>query len=434
MVSEGRQARGEGTVFALSLVVLGLVVGLLTVVLSLAVDGGAAVFAAHPRLTWLLPVAGLCSYGAYRALGLDFSWSTARVMEAVRDGRPVPPLLAPAIILATALTVLGGGSVGKEAAALQMGTGASGLLRGRAPERFRHLLAPAAMAAALGAMLSAPLAGVVFSFEALRRRPESFAALAAPVTTSLVAWGVTEAAGVRFLAVSLLVAGSLRDTLWDAFAGQGAARALLTAVAVGAVAGLLALVFCSALAGLRRRLARLDAPVFALAVGGVATALIVGYAELFHYEDLRAYCGTGILQIKMALKGEALPWYAFVVKAALTLLTLAGGFKGGEIMPILAIGACFGATAASFAPGIGDAEVMRSAFAVAAMVAFFAACANCPLTALVLASGLLGFRTLPLVFISIAVAFLVARSVSLYPTNEIEGSWRDFAGGRRGAR
>lgn len=101
-------------IFALALVVLGALVGLLTVALSVAVDGGASLFAERPQLVWLLPVAGLCSYGAYRAVGLDFSWSTARVMEAVRDGRSVPPLLAPAIIVGTALTVLCGGSVGKE--------------------------------------------------------------------------------------------------------------------------------------------------------------------------------------------------------------------------------------------------------------------------------------------------------------------------------
>lgn len=184
MSAAKRQSARAGVIFALALVVLGALVGLLTVALSVAVGGGASLFAERPQLVWLLPVAGLCSYGAYRVVGLDFSWSTARVMEAVRDGRSVPPLLAPAIIVGTALTVLCGGSVGKEAAALQMGAAASGLLRGRVSARFRTVLAPAAMGAALGAMLDAPLAGVVFSFEALRRRPDSFASLAIP------SWGI----------------------------------------------------------------------------------------------------------------------------------------------------------------------------------------------------------------------------------------------------
>lgn len=411
-------------IFALALVVLGALVGLLTVALSVAVDGGASLFAERPQLVWLLPVAGLCSYGAYRAIGLDFSWSTARVMKAVRDGRPVPPLLAPAIIAGTALTVLCGGSVGKEAAALQMGAAASGLLSRSAPERFRAMLAPSAMGAALGAMLDAPLAGVVFSFEALRRRPDSLAALAAPAVTSFASWGVSQAMGVRFLPDSL----SVPDPWGALFSGNSlavgqTAGALLLFVAVGVVAGLAALAFCRALEKLRGGLARLGAPVFALAVGGVATALVVGYADLFHYEEMRSYCGTGLSQIEAALAGEVLPWWAFVVKAALTLLTFAGGFKGGEIMPVLAIGACLGAAVFSAASLLLPASILgavgasRSLGALVGMVAFFAACTNCPLTALVFAGELFGFASLPATIVAMVPAYLVARRVSLYPTS-----------------
>lgn len=411
-------------IFALALVVLGALVGLLTVALSVAVDGGASLFAERPQLVWLLPVAGLCSYGAYRAIGLDFSWSTARVMKAVRDGRPVPPLLAPAIIAGTALTVLCGGSVGKEAAALQMGAAASGLLSRSAPERFRAMLAPSAMGAALGAMLDAPLAGVVFSFEALRRRPDSLAALAAPAVTSFASWGVSQAMGVRFLPDSL----SVPDPWGALFSGNSlavgqTAGALLLFVAVGVVAGLAALAFCRALEKLRGGLARLGAPVFALAVGGVATALVVGYADLFHYEEMRSYCGTGLSQIEAALAGEVLPWWAFVVKAALTLLTFAGGFKGGEIMPVLAIGACLGAAVFSAASLLLPASILgavgasRSLGALVGMVAFFAACTNCPLTAVVFAGELFGFASLPATIVAMVPAYLVARRVSLYPTS-----------------
>ena len=424
MSAAKRQSARAAVIFALALVVLGALVGLLTVALSVAVDGGASLFAERPQLVWLLPVAGLCSYGAYRAIGLDFSWSTARVMKAVRDGRPVPPLLAPAIIAGTALTVLCGGSVGKEAAALQMGAAASGLLSRSAPERFRAMLAPSAMGAALGAMLDAPLAGVVFSFEALRRRPDSLAALAAPAVTSFASWGVSQAMGVRFLPDSL----SVPDPWGALFSGNSlavgqTAGALLLFVAVGVVAGLAALAFCRALEKLRGGLARLGAPVFALAVGGVATALVVGYADLFHYEEMRSYCGTGLSQIEAALAGEVLPWWAFVVKAALTLLTFAGGFKGGEIMPVLAIGACLGAAVFSAASLLLPASILgavgasRSLGALVGMVAFFVACTNCPLTALVFAGELFGFASLPATIVAMVPAYLVARRVSLYPTS-----------------
>lgn len=55
----------DGLVFA----VLGGAVGALTAMLSVAVDAAAEAFTAYPQLGWLLPVAGLATYGFYRATG-----------------------------------------------------------------------------------------------------------------------------------------------------------------------------------------------------------------------------------------------------------------------------------------------------------------------------------------------------------------------------
>lgn len=391
------------------LLCLGGAIGGLVVVLGWLVDGAAEGFARHPGLVWLMPVAGFASYGLYRALRLEFSWGTARVIKAAGAGEAVPVALAPAILASTALTVIAGGSVGKEAAALQMGGGLGSASARWASDRLRALVAPAAMAAALGAMLSVPAAGVVFVFEVLRRVPRSALEVLAPVVTSLVAWGVTELAGIRFCdGVALVVPAAFP-----------AASLAALSLAVGGVAGLLALAFCGALGAVRRGLAALGAPVFALAVGGVATALLLGYADLLHYEELRLFCGTGAVQIQDALAGNAVPWWAFAAKAFLTILTLAGGFKGGEIMPVLAVGACAGT---SIALGGGllfdmDATALQPLMAVVAMAAFFAGCTNCPLSAVVLVVELFGEAVLPWVLLACAAAYAIARSVSLYPTS-----------------
>lgn len=391
------------------LLCLGGAVGGLVVVLSWLVDGAAEGFARHPGLVWLLPVAGFASYGLYRALRLEFSWGTARVVAAVGAGEPVPVTLVPAILVGTALTVLTGGSVGKEAAALQMGGGLGSASARWASDRLWPLMAPAAMAAALGAMLSAPIAGAVFVFEVLRRAPRSVLEVLAPVVTSLVAWAVTEIAGVRFCE-------GIAVAVPPAF--PPAPLAALSLVA-GCLAGLLALAFCGALGAVRRGLAALGAPVFALAAGGVATALLLGYADLLHYEGLRLFCGTGAVQIQDALAGSPVPWWAFAAKAFLTILTLAGGFKGGEIMPVLAVGACAGASIALGGElffGV-DAAALQPLLAAVTMSAFFAGCTNCPLSAVVLVVELLGGVVLPWALIACAPAFAIARSASLYPTS-----------------
>ena len=39
------------------------------------------------------------------------------------------------------------------------------------------------------------------------------------------------------------------------------------------------------------------------------------------------------------------PWYAFLLKLVFTAITLAAGYKGGEIVPTFFVGAAFGAVA-----------------------------------------------------------------------------------------
>ena len=72
-----------------------------------------------------------------------------------------------------------------------------------------------------------------------------------------------------------------------------------------------------------------------------------------------------------ALHGEAAPW-DFAGKFALTLLVLGCGFKGGEIMPVMCMGACLGCT-------LGHAMgADAGACAAVGLVAMLAAASNCP--------------------------------------------------------
>lgn len=397
----------ESALLVLSLVVLGATVGVLTVTLSLAVAGAATIFSEHTFSVWLLPVAGFATYGIYRVFRLDYSWNTSRVMGAIREGRMVPAALAPAIMVGTFLTVLCGGSVGIEAAALQMGAAVGNIVPERDVSDCRKLFARAAMAAALGAMLGTPLAGAVFCFESLRERPDSIRCATAPLVSSFVAWAIADASGVAFF--DMLKFPVLIDI---------ESETVILVAALGVCAGLLSLFFCSSLGILRKGLARLGAPVFALAAGGVVTALIVGYADLFHYEGLRVYCGTGAAQVEAALLGTSLPWWAFLVKMALTLLTFAGGFKGGEIMPVLAIGACLGSAISIIVGSCCATETAYLGLVLVEMgiVSFFAACTNCPLTALTMCFEVFGMGSTLLALVAIAPAFLISRSSSLYPT------------------
>lgn len=371
---------------------IGAAAGGATVALGWAVDLAVATFYAHERLVWLLPAAGLATYGLYRALRLPFSLGTSDVIEAARASRPVPRALAPAIFLGTCCTLLCGGSVGKEAAALQLGGSVSswlGPLLGLRDEGLQETCIMCGMAAALSAVLLAPVSAAVFTVEVMHRRLAHPARLAAPALSALVAFAVARAAGARLVSpavAALDVAGA----------------SPLAIVALGVAAAVVAGAFCVALRVLRRSVARFDSVPLVIVVGGAAVSMLLGFT------DLAPYGGTGAAQIDAALAGAALPPEAFLAKAALTLLVLAAGFKGGEIMPVLCVGACLGSTFAA-ASGLDGAS-----FAALGMVALFAGCSNSPLASVALGAELFGLAAAPACALAAACAFACSYRCSLY--------------------
>lgn len=66
--------------------------------------------------------------------------------------------------------------------------------------------------------------------------------------------------------------------------------------------------------------------------------LVIGMTLLIGTYD---YNGAGTEMIAKAIEGSV-PAYAFLLKMLLTALTLAAGYKGGEIVPAFFTGATFG--------------------------------------------------------------------------------------------
>ena len=141
-------------------------------------------------------------------------------------------------------------------------------------------------------------------------------------------------------------------------------------------------------------------------IGGLLVAvltLIVG---------TRDYNGAGMDVINRAVAGEARP-EAFILKIIFTALTLGAGFKGGEIVPTLFVGATFGNVAgkllglgASFGAGLG-------------MAAMFCGVTNCPITSLVLSVELFGAKGLVYYAVVCAVSYRLSGYYGLYSAQNI---------------
>ena len=96
------------------------------------------------------------------------------------------------------------------------------------------------------------------------------------------------------------------------------------------------------------------------------------------------YLGLGLDVIDLALSGGHIIWYAFIVKAIVTCLTLNFGGSGGILTPIFFIGATSGVF---FANVLG---LDPSLFAAIGMVSVLAGAANTPISACILAVELFG--------------------------------------------
>ena len=93
-------------------------------------------------------------------------------------------------------------------------------------------------------------------------------------------------------------------------------------------------------------------------------------------------------------------------------IALGAGFKGGEIVPTLCVGATFGCSVGmltGFSPSLS---------AACGMAAMFAGVTNCPITSLVIALELFGYEGMEYFSIIIAVAFALSGYYGLYASQK----------------
>ena len=386
----------------ISLALLGMLIGAVggaaAAILTLACSLAMRLFSSFPWLSWLLPLAGLLTVGLYHVLGISWRATTNTVINAARHDELVRGGLAPAILGGTFLTLLGGGSVGKEAAALQLGGSLGSVLSerglrwlGRDVPLSRGLAVRCGMAGAFASLLGAPLAATFFVIEVTRVRPRlrtSPFVLLAAVAGALVA--EVSPVGSPWVPLAPAIPTS---------ADIGASMLVTLGCALAAV------VFCRSLQLLRGLpWGPLEAPWAHILFGGVLISLLVSVV------GLGPYAGTGENFMEAALAGKAAPW-DFFLKGLLTVVVLGVGYKGGEIMPIMAIGSTLGC-----AVGLaGGADPI--ACAGIGLVAMFSACTNSPISATLLGIEAFGPVAWPAYVLAAFTAYLLTARTGLYPSN-----------------
>ncbi|MDY3867533.1 MAG: chloride channel protein [Dysosmobacter sp.] len=375
--------------------VIGAACGLVGTLFHFGVHEVTAFRGTHPWVLYLLPLAGLVIVGFYKLTGTD-GLGTDDIIDAVHQGKLLPILLLPAIFFGTILTHLCGGSAGREGAALQMG-GTIGQYLGRhfqLDDRDLRVATLAGMAAFFSALFGTPLAATVFAIMVISIGVIYHVALYPSLLAALVAYGVSIHLGVEPTRFAVSVP--------EQTVGMFVRVALL-----GVLCALVSILFCQVMHGAGHLMKRIRNPWLRVVCGGAAIIVLT----LIFGTD---YNGAGMEIVTAAVEQGtvAVPW-AFLLKLIFTAITLAAGFKGGEVVPSFFVGATFGCTAA---PLLGLPAGFGAAVGLAAV---FCGVTNCPLASTLLAVELFGAEGLLYFALACCLSYMLSGYQGLYSSQTI---------------
>ena len=375
-------------------VLVGLIVGGMSGLFALGLAKVNRIRSMYPALILFLPVAGLLIVFCYRLCGIEKDRGTNLLFTAVhKSDQDVPFYMAPLIFAATLITHLFGGSAGREGAALQMG-GSLGNTMGRMlhlHEGDRKILVMSGMSAAFSAVFGTPLAAAIFPMEMISVGIIHYAALVPCVFASLVANQVALGMHVRpetFPVTDIPLAGI---------------ESFSKCIVLGILCAVLSILFCMImrLSGSFYNKCFKNAYVRVMA-GGVILIVLTALVGDFSYNG----AGTELME-RALLEGDTEP-FAFLLKMIFTGLTLAAGFKGGEIVPAFCTGATFGCL-------FGQMTGMSPTFCGAlAMVAVFCGVTNCPIASMLVGFELFGFQCAILILLVVSLSYLFSGYKGLY--------------------
>ncbi|MEZ0483818.1 voltage-gated chloride channel family protein [Fibrella aquatica] len=373
--------------------ILGICIGTASAGFLQSLDWVTAYRETHLWLIALLPFGGLLIGMLYTHYGKDVEAGNNLLIDTINNpGGTVPLKMAPFVYVGTMVTHLLGGSAGREGTALQMAGAIADQfsIPLRLSENDRKVLIIAAIAAGFGSVFGTPLAGAIFGLEVFLIGRITYAALFPVIMSATLADLVTNLWKTHHTHyhIDLVPAISLPT--------------LLYALGAGLVFGLCAASFSRLIHTVSALFkAKISYPPLRPFIGGILVALGVWTIGTTNY------IGLGIPTILASFEKQ-LPAYDFALKMAFTLITLAAGFKGGEVTPLFFIGATLGNALSYFVP------LPTELLAGMGFVAVFAGATNTPLACTIMAMELFGSGCGVYVAVACVTSYLVSGHYSIY--------------------
>lgn len=317
---------------------------------------------------------------------------------ALRGGK-IRPRVAFFGILAPALTIGAGGSVGREGPIALIG-GSFGSIIGqffRLSDKYTSLLLACGSAAGIAATFNAPIAGGFFGLEVILGSYSMGAIM--PVFLSAVT-------GATFFDAIMGNQPPLQTTSFHVMHPI----ALLFMILLGGIAGVISLFYSKGLTWIEDLMNAWRAPFWVkTSLGG----LFVG-ALGFRFPQV---LGVGYASIHAALSGQltlVLMTMLFLFKAIATLTTVGSGGSGGVFAPSLFLGAMLGGAYGKILQAIIPGLIPHpEIYAIAGMGAIFAGAAQAPFVAITILLEVTGdYQLTPVVMAACVTAYVVHGMIS----------------------
>jgi H+/Cl- antiporter ClcA len=342
----------------------------------------------HVWLIYLLPFGGLMIVGLHKLAKVNNPTGTNRVIFRIHDNTYVRTIMAPLIFVSTLISQFFGASVGREAAALQIGGSLSSFLgkRFKIDEKFSPIVIVSGMSAAFSALFGTPLAASLFALELADCRISNIKAIIPSAVSSTIAFFIGNHLSVPYVQICV-------DTNLDLDA-----ETLLKVLFLAILCALACMLFVESSKLIKKCFKNAFKNSFArIFAGGICVILITLAVGNQTYNG----SSSEIIYSCLTETGFTVAWWACLLKILLTNVSLGSGYQGGEILPCFFIGATLGN---AFSQYFAVDPIVASALG---MTGLFAASTKCPLATLAISIELFGFNN-PIYFILVILVSMLA--------------------------
>ena len=376
--------------------IIGVLVGGATAAFILFLQEGTAFAGHYPHYYYLLPFALFLSSLLTLKLAPEAEGhGTEKVIEAVhkRSGH-IKAKVVPVKLLATLLTLVAGGSAGKEGPCAQIGGGIASTVAGIFcfNDTDRKKLVICGISAGFAAVFGTPIAGAIFGIEVLYIGTLMYDVLLPSFIAGITSYQISSALGVTYFYHPIDLVPTFSQLYF------------IEVVVGGIFLGFCCLLLIETIHFFKRIADRIHVWMPFKAFG--AGVLMVAFARIFSDR----YLGLGLDTIEATLNGTPANWWDSVAKIVFTSITITFGGSGGLVTPIFFIGSTFGSLYASVM------HLDPSTFAAIGMVSLLAGAANTPIAASILAMEIFGPQIAPYASVACVTCFLITGHRSVYPS------------------